>query len=41
MGVVRPDVQRVLDRLKAVPVDIELRFVTANTLLAEERGGPR
>src|SRR3989454_5046428 len=40
-GVGRPDVQRVLDRLKAVPVDIELRFVTANTLLAEERGGPR
>jgi len=38
MGVVRPDVQRVLDRLKAVPVDIEPRFVTANALLAEERG---
>jgi hypothetical protein len=33
MAVVRPEVQRVLDRLKDVPVDIEPRFVTANTLL--------
>ena len=29
MGVVRPEVQRVLDRLSAVPVDIEPRFVSA------------
>jgi hypothetical protein len=31
-GVVRPDVQRVLDRLTAVPVDIEPRFLTAEAL---------
>ena len=28
LGVVRPEVQRVLDRLKTVPVDIEPRFVS-------------
>jgi hypothetical protein len=32
MVVIRPEVQRVLDRLKDVPVDIEPRFVTAKTL---------
>jgi hypothetical protein len=32
MGVVRPPVQVILDRLKGVPVDIEPRFVTAATL---------
>src|SRR5882762_10370086 len=32
MGVVRPTVQRVLDRLVNVPVDIEPRFVTAANL---------
>ena len=32
LGVVRPEVQRVLDRLKDVPVDIAPRFVTAETL---------
>jgi len=32
MGVVRPEVQRVLDRLTGVPVDIEPRFVTALAL---------
>jgi hypothetical protein len=31
-AVVRPDVQRVLDRLQAVPVDIEPQFVTADEL---------
>jgi len=31
-AVVRPDVQRVLDRLQAVPVDIEPQFVTADAL---------
>ncbi len=36
LGVVRPEVQRVLDRLKAVPVDIEPRFTTAAKLLAEK-----
>ena len=32
MAVVRPPVQRVLDRLVNVPVDIEPRFVTAAAL---------
>jgi hypothetical protein len=32
MAVVRPPVQRVLDRLKAVPVDIEPRFTAADDL---------
>jgi hypothetical protein len=32
LGVVRPPVQTVLDRLKDVPVDIEPRFVTADQL---------
>ena len=33
-GIVRPEVRRVLDRLKEVPVDIEPRFTTAERLLA-------
>ncbi|MES1172380.1 MAG: hypothetical protein ABUL77_04010 [Bacteroidota bacterium] len=33
-AVIRPEVQRVLDRLSRVPVDIEPRFVTAEKLLA-------
>ena len=33
LGVIRPQVQVVLDRLKDVPVDIEPRFVTADQLL--------
>ncbi len=32
MGVIRPEVQRVLDRLAGVPVDIEPNFVTARAL---------
>ena len=32
LGVVRPQVQKVLDRLTAVPVDIEPKFTTAATL---------
>jgi Peptidase family M49 len=32
LGVVRPPVQAVLDKLKGVPVDIEPRFVTADAL---------
>ena len=36
-GIVRPEVQTVLDRLKDVPVDIEPRFTTAEALLARER----
>ncbi len=34
-GVVRTQVQAVLDRLKEIPVDIEPRFVTAAALMAE------
>jgi Peptidase family M49 len=37
LGVVRPQVQAVLDKLKDVPVDIEPRFVTADQLLAGGR----
>jgi hypothetical protein len=32
LGVVRREVQRVLDRLRDVPVDIEPKFVTAEQL---------
>jgi hypothetical protein len=35
LGVVRPQVQQVLDRLTNVPVDIEPRFTTAATLLTK------
>jgi biotin operon repressor len=34
LGVVRPSVQAILDKLKDVPVDIEPRFVSADQLLA-------
>jgi len=37
LGVVRPQVQTVLDRLKNVPVDIAPRFVTAEALLRSVR----
>jgi hypothetical protein len=33
LGVVRPEVQKVMDRLKDVPVDIEPRFTAADKLL--------
>jgi hypothetical protein len=33
LGIVRPEVQRALDQLKNVPIDIEPRFVTAEQLL--------
>jgi hypothetical protein len=36
-AVVRPEVQRVLDRLTAVPVDIAPRFTTAADLEAADR----
>jgi hypothetical protein len=32
LGVVRPQVQKVLDRLAAVPVDIEPKFTSAEGL---------
>jgi hypothetical protein len=35
LGVVRPDVQKVLDRLTGIPVDIEPKFATAATLSAK------
>src|SRR4051812_34585912 len=38
MGVVRPEVKRVLDRLAAVPVDIEPRFPTAEQLERDVAG---
>jgi hypothetical protein len=37
LGVVRPEVQRALDKLSAVPVDIEPRFTTAAQLLQQSR----
>jgi hypothetical protein len=33
---VRPEVQRVLERLKHVPVDVAPRFVTAEQLVERE-----
>jgi hypothetical protein len=36
MGVVRPEVKKVLDKLAGVPVDIEPRFTAAEKLLAAE-----
>jgi hypothetical protein len=33
LGVIRPEIQRVLDKLKTVPVHIEPHFVTAEQLL--------
>ena len=35
-AVIRPEVQRVIDRLRNVPVDIEPRFVTAEALVTEQ-----
>jgi hypothetical protein len=40
-AVVRPDVQRVLDRLQGVPVDIEPQFVTADELSGRAPSGAR
>jgi hypothetical protein len=37
MGVVRPPVQKVLDRLTSIPVDIEPQFTTATQLLKQMR----
>jgi len=41
LAVVRPEVQRALDRLGAVPVDIEPRFTTAAGLERERQGDLR
>jgi hypothetical protein len=35
LGVIRPEIQRVLDRMKNIPVDIEPRFTSAAQLLRE------
>ncbi|AGC47953.1 hypothetical protein MYSTI_06680 [Myxococcus stipitatus DSM 14675] len=40
MGVVRPSVRKVLERLKDVPVDIEPHYVTAETLVREAAASP-
>jgi hypothetical protein len=34
---VRPPIQKALDKLQSIPVDIEPRFVTADDLLARYR----
>jgi hypothetical protein len=39
LGIVRPVVQKTLDRLGAVPVDIEPHFTAAERLVAEANGG--
>ena len=36
-GVVRPEVQRVLDRLRGIPIDIQPRYVSADTLTTAAR----
>ena len=36
LGVVRPEVKRVLDKLAGVPVDIEPRFTAADKLRSDE-----
>ncbi len=37
LGVIRPEVQRALDKMEKIPVDIEPRFVTAEKLLQETK----
>ena len=32
LGVIRPEIEAVLNRLRSIPVDIEPRFVTAEEL---------
>jgi hypothetical protein len=40
MGVVRPALQKALDRLQEIPTDIEPIFVTADELAPEKPDGP-
>ncbi len=40
LNVIRPSVQRALDRLKTVPTDIEPIFVTANLVAPDKSAGP-
>ena len=37
LAVVRPEVQKVLDKLQGVPIDIEPRFTAAAKLLAGQQ----
>ena len=39
LSVVRPEVQKALDRLKSLPTDIEPIFVTADSLTGERSPG--
>jgi hypothetical protein len=41
LGVVRPEVQRLLDKLTGVPVDIEPKFTTATKLLQQYPGASK
>jgi hypothetical protein len=41
LGVVRPPIQRAIDRLTAVPVDIEPRFTTADALVRQGSAAER
>jgi hypothetical protein len=40
LGIIRPEIKRALDKLTAVPVDIEPRFTTADELMAGTRAVP-
>ena len=40
LGVVRPAIQKALEKLLEVPVDIEPRFTTATQLLSDVRNRP-
>jgi hypothetical protein len=40
LGVVRPDIQKALEKLLEVPVDIEPHFTTATQLLSDVRNRP-
>ena len=37
LGVIRPEVQKALDKMSDIPIDIEPRFVTAEQLLREAK----
>ena len=37
LGVVRPEVQKALDRLESIPVDIEPRFITADQVVGRSK----
>jgi hypothetical protein len=40
LAVIRPEVRRVLDKLRGIPVDIEPKFVTADEITASTESGP-